>query len=132
MDIESKFNDLGVDALTGIQLMKSLNLSPSDFIDEARFLRFKDIIDFFKNIPDREYILNKITVGKNVDKLDHTWSYVQLLGQKDRLKNEVEKNLLKLDTMNLLGEDDSFLKQNLSESKVELSKINEQINKYEL
>lgn len=136
MDIERKFEDLGIDAITGIQLMKSLNIYPDDFIDGARFMRFKDVIDYFKNIPDRDYILNKITIGKNVDKLDHVWGYTQLSKQKDDIKNHISSEMIKLKTLEDLGDEMShdsikFLQSNLLDKKVELQRLDQQIDKYE-
>lgn len=136
MDIERQFEDLGVDAITGIQLMRSLNISPDDFLDSSRFLRFKDVIDYFKNIPDREYILNKVTIGKNVDKLDHIWGYTQLSKQKEDLRNHIDSEMKRLDIINSLGDEmqhDSvkFIESKIMDRKIELSKINEQIDKYE-
>lgn len=136
MDIERQFEDLGVDAITGIQLMNSLNINPDDFYDEARFLRFKDVIEYFKNIPDRDYILNKITIGKNVDKLDHVWGYTQLTKQKETVKNSISGEMTKLKTLEDLGDEMShdsikFLQSNLIDKKVELQRLDQQIDKYE-
>lgn len=136
MDIERKFEDLGVDAITGLQLMKSLGLYPDDFYDEARFLRFKDIIDYFKDIPDRDYLFNKITIGKNVDKLDHVWGYTQLAQQKDKIRKNIDGDMTKLKTLEDLGDEMShdnikFLQSNIVDKRVELSRIDGQIDKYE-
>lgn len=90
MDIETQFNDLGVDAITGTKLMDILALNVSDFHDPARFMRFKDIIGYFKDVPDSAFVLRKITVGKFVDKLDHVWGYTELARQKAAIKAEAE------------------------------------------
>ncbi len=90
MDIERKFEDLGVDAITGTKLMSLLRLTPEDFLDPSRFLRFKDVIDHFKHMPDTEYVVNRLTIGKALDKLDHVWGYVELSRQKEGLSKRVE------------------------------------------
>lgn len=136
MDIERQFEDLGVDAITGIELMRQLNINPTDFIDTARFMRFKDVIDYFKDIPDRSYLFNKITIGKNVDKLDHVWGYTQLAQQKNSLKSNIESDTKRLQTIEDLGDEmqhdtAKFIQGNLIEKKAELSRVNEQIDKYE-
>lgn len=135
MDIEQQFNDLGVDAITGIQLMQSLGLNSDDFYDGARFMRFKDVIDFFKDIPDRDYILNKITIGKNVDRLDHTWTYTQLAKQKRELKSHIEDRMNKLTTIEKLGDEMShdtvkLLQSQIMDNKVQLSRLDEQLDQY--
>jgi len=133
MDIERQFEDLGVDAITGIQLMRSLGLYPDDFIDEARFLRFKDVIDYFKEIPDRDYLFNKILIGKNVDKLDQVWGYTQLAKQKDKLKSTLDVENKKLEVISSLGDELETEKQRgvINNHQGELLKVNEQIDKYE-
>lgn len=134
MDIGQRFQDMGIDAITGVELMKSLGLSSDDFIDPARFERFKDVIDYFKNLPDRNYILNRLVVGKNVDKLDHIWGYTELSRQKEILKEKINSQVIKLDALNTLGDKDEstkFVESSLVEAKNELAKINEQISHYE-
>lgn len=136
MDIAKKFEDLGVGVVTGIQLMKSLNISPDDFVDEARFLRFKDIIDYFKDIPDREYIFNRITIGKNVDKLDHVWGYTELSKRRNDITNYLSSEEKRLNTLTELGDEKqqgeiSFTQSSILEHRTELSRVNEQIGKYE-
>jgi len=136
MDIESKFGDLGVDAVTGIKLMRLLNVSTEDFVDEMRFMRFKDVIDYFKDIPDTNYIINKVTVGKPVDKLDHVWGYVELTKQKARIRSDIEGTMSKIDTLSSLGDEMQkdmvkSLTESLAYKKVEAQKVEKQMEAYE-
>lgn len=133
-DIERQFEDLGIDAITGIKIMSALNLNPDDFYDGGRFLRFKDVIDFFKNIPDRDYVLNMITIGKNVDKLDHVWGYTQLQIQKNNIKHTLEEENKKMDLLSGLNDEIQTKTQEniINTHKVELMKVEQQISKYEL
>jgi hypothetical protein len=134
MDIETKFNDLGVDAITGIQLMKTLNINSDDFYDESRFMRFKDIIDYFKNVPDRDYLLGMITIGKPVDRLDHVWGYTKLQIQKNAIKSTLEAENKKFDLLKDSNDEIEIKAQEnkINEQKVELMKVDRQISIYEL
>lgn len=136
MDIERKFEDLGVDAITGTRLMGLLRLTPDDFLDPSRFMRFKDVIDHFKNVPDIDYIVNKVTAGKSVDRLDHLWGYAQLSQQRSSLKKEVEDVRSKLDIYQDVGDEfqknmANGLNQRILDIKSEAKKVDEQIQQYE-
>lgn len=98
--MEEKFNDMGIDALTGSEVMMRVGVSPSDLRSPQTFEKVKDIMQFMKTVPqgDRSYFLNKITAGKAVNKLDHVWGYVEL----SKKRSEAEK------TLNQLKEEISF------------------------
>lgn len=113
-NMEENFNDWGIDALTGTEIMRLTGITPTDFVDPVRYQRFRDVIQHLKGIPDKEFYITKITLGKNVDKLDHLWSYVELekrkafkLDEAKRVDDEVstfirfanEKNIQKLDDL---------------------------------
>lgn len=136
MDIERKFEDLGVDAITGVNLMRLLNLGPDDFIDPTRFERFHDVIKYFKDMPDVNYIVTKLAVGKPVDRLDHVWGYVELARQKAALKDETKGIMDNIDTFSKLGDATQVdvvdgLNKALSSKLVEAQKVNEQMAAYE-
>ena len=90
---ESAFNELGIDAITGVEIMDWLGISAIDLGDPARFGRFHDIIDYFKQFPvdTQRYIIRKVTNGKNVDKLNHVWEYSELLKNKRAAEEAIEK-----------------------------------------
>lgn len=136
MDIETKFNDLGVDAVLGFRLMSMLGLNASDFVDESRFLRFKDVITFFKNNPDTEYIINKITTGKSVDRLDHVWGYTELSNQKSNLRQELSNLIMRNDALSSINDDYGNSSKNaiqsmITEKGVQIKKIDDQMSAYE-
>ena len=87
---------MGVSALYATNLMGLLGLHPDELLDAARFERFKDVLMHLKDNQQYEYIVNKLTRGKSVDKLDHLWSYGKLEKQKmllEKDREEVQKNL---------------------------------------
>lgn len=97
MDAERNFEDLGVDAIVGTELMLKLGVSNMDLIDPARFMRFQDVVKYLKDVPQRDFIINKITASKMVDKLDHVWGYVQLLNQRSQLEKSIQDKNEELD-----------------------------------
>lgn len=100
MSIEDNFKDLGVDAITGTELMELLSLTPNDFVDPQRFEKFKNVIKHIKDIPDKEYFLKKITMkGLGDDKLQKVWEYCELAKKKadiEKMKSDLdaEKNVV--------------------------------------
>ena len=138
MDIERQLDDLGVDAITGVQLMRMLNLNGYELTDGRKFSQFKDIIDYFKHRPTSEYLINKLTIGKNVDKVEHIWGYVELEKQKEKYNNEISKLKNNIDEVSALQETDpekivSLLKRmdfDIADFTEKISKVDEQLDEY--
>lgn len=85
------FDELGVDAMTGSEIMGLLGLQGYQLADPITFGKISEVVNYLKNIPDRSFFVNRITAGKPVDKLNHVWSYIQVLGKKDHLVQELKK-----------------------------------------
>ena len=100
MSIEDDFKDLGVDAITGTELMELLSLTPDDFMSPQRFEKFKNVIKYIQNVPDKEYFLKKITMkGLGDDKLQKVWEYCELAKKKEEIEKmksdlDAEKNVV--------------------------------------
>lgn len=92
--MEDKFNDLGVDAIVGSDLMYRTGITADDLRNPQSFEKMRDIIAYLKEVPpeQRSYLFNKVLAGKNVDKLEHMWNYIEL--SKRREAKEAELNLL--------------------------------------
>lgn len=89
--MEEKFNDLGVDAIVGGDLMYKVGITEWDLRQPEKFEKMKEIISYLKEIPleERSVVFNKVLLGKNVDKLDHMWGYVSIA----KKYNEAKKGL---------------------------------------
>ena len=92
IDTGTQFNDLGVDATTGLVLLENLGVRPDELVDPRRFQQMKDVIDYLKQFPEdtQRFFINKATLGKNVDKLQHMYEYTDLLKRKGELDAEVK------------------------------------------
>lgn len=99
---ESAFNKLGIDAVTGVELMDWLGLSPIDFGDPARFGRFQSIIDYMKQFSTdtQRFLIRKVVNGKNVDKLSYMWEYTELLKNKKAAEEAIEKTKAEASALN--------------------------------
>lgn len=87
-----KFEDLGVDALVGTEIMHLTGVTPDELQNAAIFQRVKDIMDYVKRLPNRSGFINRVLVGKNVDnKLEHLWGYVELQKRRDSKINELKQ-----------------------------------------
>lgn len=135
INIESAFNDLGIDALTGVELMDWLNISQIDLNDPSRFARLHQVIDYFKQFPKdtQRFLIVRATNGKNVDKLNHVWEYSQLLGRRKSMEDmltsiEKERSVLGLtpDPLILASVDKRSL-----ETRENIAKINVEAAIYE-
>jgi len=95
--MDEKFNDLGVDAVIGGDLMYKVGITEEDLRYPANFEKMKDVIAFLKGMPkeERDFFADRILAGKNVDKLDYLWNYIELTKKSEQKKTEFE-NLKKL------------------------------------
>lgn len=103
-DATRKFEDLGIDAMTGVQLMDKLDINPDELGDPIRFSRFQEVIKFFKEYPPetQELLINRAIVGKNVDKLKHIYEYMWLLKNKnmeEKMLEDLEKEKSAIETL---------------------------------
>lgn len=132
---ETAFNDLGVDAVTGTELMEWLGISPADFVEPLRFSRFHEVIDYFKDMsPDtRRYMIRRATHNKNVDKLQYVWEYTQLLKQKRSMEESMEK--LKNEGSALGPDSDPVLRMDHAQKEIsardELNRLTQEVEIYE-
>ena len=95
MSIEGRFNDLGIDPVIAVKLMDLLNVSSDDFIDARRFERFKDVASYIGRFENYEYMIRKLTLTKNMDRLDHMWEWCQLSKQRQDIEKALKIFLLR-------------------------------------
>lgn len=131
VDIQERFNDLGVDAILGTKMMKAMMVTPVDFIDPARFMKFKETLDFFKKYPELEYKIEKICLAKMVDRLEHVWGYTNLLTQKMAKEESMKSLNEKKSMLEMTNEDFSEVDQNIQSEQRVINQLSEQIFAYE-
>ena len=90
--MEEKFNDMGIDAITGTEVMALAGVSQYEAKNPIVFEKLKDVISYMKTVPpdQRSFFMNRVVAGKNVDKLDHLWGYVELNKRRDSKMKELE------------------------------------------
>ena len=132
---ETTFNDLGVSAILGTQLLGWLNLSLEDLAIPSRFTKLQSCIDYLKQFPDdtQRFLINKATRGKAVDKLDHLYEYTNLLKEKTSIEANLKANASELSVIS--GSQDmmkiSELTSKVDSLQTNLRHINEEITIYE-
>lgn len=135
INIETAFNELGIDAATGVELMDWLQISPIDLGDPTRFSKFHSVIDYFKQFPvdTQRYLIRKAINNKNVDKLNHVWEYAELLKRKSEIEKATEK--IRLEGSALGPESDAVLRmanaQRELDAKEQFNKVVQEIEIYE-
>ena len=75
---------------------------------------------------------DKITIGKNVDKLDHVWSYAELSKQKLAVSNEIESLLKKASIANDINDTTTAddLQNQINSFKEHSNELDKQIEQY--
>ena len=88
------------DPIDGAETMQLLWASHMDLKDLTRFRKIQEIIDYFKDNPNKKTDFYRLLIGKpTVDKVNHMWEYVGIKSQYDKVSNElssIEQNYNKL------------------------------------
>lgn len=87
MDIGQKFNDAGVSATEGVQIMNMMDIEPAEFMEPRRFEMFKDIVAYMRNVDEKSFFINRVAHNKP-DKLKVVWEYARLSQKKEQLEKE--------------------------------------------
>lgn len=87
--LDSPFD--GIDALEGAEIMELVGLSVDDLKFPDKYQKFQDIASYLTGKVDKSFIVHKISAGKNVNMLDHVWSYITLRKQHEAKSAELKK-----------------------------------------
>jgi hypothetical protein len=132
---ESALNDLGIDAVTGVELMDWLGISTFDLSDPQRFSKLSSVIEYLKDFPTdtQRYLVKRAVNNKNVDKLQHVWEYTGLLKNKRAVEEALEK--IKVEGSALGSDSDPVIRmahaQREIEAKDALNAVQTEIRLYE-
>lgn len=91
MSVIERYQDIGIDPMKATEIMELLGVTPTEFIDPARFKRFQETARFLSKYENYPYLIKKLTVGKQVDRLNHLWEWVVLAERKEALASEFAK-----------------------------------------
>lgn len=91
--MEEKFNDLGVDAIVGADIMYKVGVTQDDLRIPGNFEKMKDVISYLKTLPpeQRSLVTSKVLAWKDSNKLDHMWAYTNLSKQFDEKSKELAR-----------------------------------------
>lgn len=120
MNIEEKINDLGVNAITGVRLLELLDISTDELQIPQRFSKIQDIIKFLSQYSEdtQQFLINKATRGKQVDKLQHFHEYIHLLKKKAEINDILDKVLDEKNIIEATGDTNKL--QEIANKEVEL------------
>lgn len=83
MSVLEKYSDLGIDPMKATQLLDVLGVSVTDLSIPERFEKFKQTARYIIRFDNFPYLIRKLTLTKNVDKLQHVWEWTELSRQRD-------------------------------------------------
>lgn len=135
MSIARDFEDAGVDAIKGTEIMEILRLSPEDLSIPKNFQQFREVLSFIKGFSDYRYVLNKITKGNVEDKLHHAWMYTKVAKEhqdKIQQRKDLEGKIASLENFEQLPtEHVSSLGKLLDENKKDINLLEEEMRLFE-
>ena len=112
---------VGLNPIEGSEIMELLSVPTYDLEDPHRFLRIKEVVEYFQDKPDRRHQILKIIFNRpGDDKLDVVWTWVQL-------RIEMEKRIHQLDPKEFTEDVQKDIEEEYLTSK-NLSIIKKQVN----
>lgn len=91
MSVQEALDSLSVSPIFASRLISALGLQPYELDDPVRFGRLEDVVRNISSHPDPWFLIGKITSGKQVDRLDHVWGYLELSSRLARKAGEMEE-----------------------------------------
>lgn len=92
MNVETIFNDLGINAIKASEMLEMFGLTVDDIGIPQNFTKLQSVIKYLSQYPDdtQRFLINKATRGKAVDKLSHMFEYTLILKDKSTHEKMLE------------------------------------------
>lgn len=72
------FSQIEGDAVDATETLQIMNIDLDDLDDSTNFSKFQEIVDFFKDAPDKRVLLTKLATKNPEDRINHIYNYVGL------------------------------------------------------
>ena len=135
INIETTINELGISAITAVELMEALSITPDELGFPQRFHRLQEVVGYLKQFPvdTQRFLIKKACYGKQVDKLDHMFEYTNLLKSKYELENSLKEIAAEKSAINMDMDMDQAMKLAIREKDVadKLSNVADECGIYE-
>jgi hypothetical protein len=83
------FRELQVDPIEGTEIMSLIGADVTQLSNPGKFNKIREIINYFQGKQDKQYVISKLTLGKNVDKINFLFEYIGLRKQYEAKMNEM-------------------------------------------
>jgi hypothetical protein len=141
-NLANKLDGINSSVLDSIHIMEVMGLNSDDLIEPSRFSKFKEIVEKLGNVPNRDFLLKKLTLKKaGTDVLSVVWEYLKIAEEKDLYQKELDKLndskeiLVKFseEKGSDIGELESYSKhfKQIKEFESKLKNIDEELSLYE-
>lgn len=141
-NIADKLSDIKGSSLEAIRVMEIMGLSSVDLIEPSRFLKFKEIVEKLDSVPNKEFLLKKLTLKRvGTDILNVVWEYLKMQEKRELYQEELDKINQSKDILVKFSEEkgidpseiEDYAKhlQQISEFQATIKNIDEEISLYE-
>lgn len=105
MEFNNQLEGVSGDPETVAKIVFSLGLNSDDMLDPIRSSRIQETINYLAGTSNPELLITKLTSGKQVDKIDHIWSYFKVQEEKQAIDLQLSKANREFDSLaNVRGE----------------------------
>lgn len=91
MEFNNLFQNVKGDPEKVSDIVFKLGLTRDDMSDPVRNTKLLEVINTLASKDDYSYYINKLTLNKNVDKIDHLWGFFALDNNKRNMEGSLEK-----------------------------------------
>ena len=127
MNVETVFNDLGVNAIKASEMLDMFGLSVEELNIPQVFTKLQSVIGYLSQFPEdtQRFLINKATRGKMIDKLGHMFEYSMILKEKEANEKLLEQKTKEISALGML--DSSFLQEEKKGIEVKLNLLHEEL-----
>lgn len=105
MEFNNQLEGVSGDPEIVAKVVFSLGLNSDDLLDPVRSTRIQETINYLTKTSNPELLITKLTSGKQVDKIDHIWSYFKVQEEKQIIDSQLAKTNREFDSLaNARGE----------------------------
>lgn len=123
--------NLGFDPIIGSEIIELLGLADYEVNNPKKYQQLKDVVDYYATDDNRRFSILKLLAGKQGEKLDIVWTYVELQREKQAKVQSLNPQDFEKDVAEEITKG-YVTKDNIKKVKDDIQKRKEELKKKQL